>query len=122
MDNFRFDITWEGEHNFRSLVKLFVSRKCDKVTHYEIDPDYGMILYWTKPSRPAAMPVPYPMGVDGAVDFVWNWLKTADYQEEPDHDGDNGRGWRIFNEDWGHVKGEWAATIAIQPCWAMYGK
>lgn len=125
MDNFTIDVTWEGEKTFRTILELVMKQKSAKVTHYAVAPDYGMILFWTEPGRGAkdiAQKMPYAMDTAAAIDFVWNWLKTADYGDQPDHDGSNGRGWRIFNEAWGHVKDEWAAICAIQPAWAMYGK
>lgn len=63
------------------------------------------------------------MDLDETINFVWGWLeKTSPLTSEPDHDGDNGKGFFIFNESWGHVFGEWQAFIAIEPIWAMYGK
>jgi hypothetical protein len=123
MDNNHISITWEGEERFRNILSLILDQrkgKTGKIEHYCIDPDYGMIFFWTDCT--ISQPMPYPMKVDAAVQFAWNWLQTADYGPEPDHDGSNGRGWRIFNETWGHVKGEWAGICAIQPAWAMYGK
>src|SRR5690349_24893058 len=43
------------------------------------------------------------------------WLAEADYGPQPDHDGDNSKGWRIYNEAWGHVDNLWGAIVAIQP-------
>lgn len=69
------------------------------------------------------LPLPYPMDCQATTEFVWNWLQQgADYGKQPDHDGDNGKGYRIFNEAWGHVGNDWRAIIAVQPAWAMYGK
>lgn len=66
--------------------------------------------------------LPFKMDFKAASDFAWNWLQQTDYGEEPDHDGSNGRGWTIFNGDWGHVFHAWQGIIAIRPEWAMYGK
>lgn len=126
MDNFRIDVTWEGEKTFRTILEMVIRQKPgSKVEYYTLDPEYGMVLFWTEPTQSLkhnAQKLPYKMDPIAAIDFVWNWLKTADYEQQPDHDGDNGKGWRIFNEAWGHVKSEWAAICAIQPVWAMYGK
>lgn len=54
--------------------------------------------------------------------LVWAWLETVAYGPQPDHDGSNGKGWRVFNEAWGHVAQERFAFCAIQPVWAMYEK
>lgn len=124
MDNHRIDLTWEGEERFRTVLSLLVNehgrRKDKSFTHYAEDPDYGLILYWTDSKD--AKKLPRPMTGDQLVNFAWDWLQKQDYGSQPDHDGSNGKGWRIFNESWGHVKRDWAAFCAIQPIWAMYGK
>lgn len=126
MDNFRIDTTWEGEKTFRTILELVIKQKTGRgIEYYAIDPKFGMVLFWTEPTqgfKHSALKLPYRMDIPAAIDFVWNWLKTADYGGQPDHDGDNGKGWRIYNESWGHVNSEWAAICAIQPEWAMYGK
>lgn len=62
---------------------------------------------------------------DRAAANVQDWLTLnggADYGKKPDIDGDCGKGWRVFNESWGHVYGMYHAICAVQPVWAMYGK
>ena len=54
--------------------------------------------------------------------FADAWLKDTHYGGAPDHDGDNGKGYRIFNEAWGHVCGMYEAFVGIEPAWLMYGK
>jgi hypothetical protein len=66
--------------------------------------------------------LPFTLDAAGAADFAARWLAEADYGKQPDHDGDNGRGWRLYNESWGHVDGHFSAIIAVAPNWAMYGK
>lgn len=125
MDNHRIDLTWEGEERFRTVLKLLVDKhgrgsKKKSFTHYIDDPDYGLILLWA--ARENAIEFSKPLSGEQLVDFAWEWLQEQDYGREPDHDGSNGKGWRLFNEAWGHVKHDWAAFVAIQPAWAMYGK
>ena len=125
MDNHRIDLTWKGEERFKNILGLLAQahggrRKDKNFTHYSADPDYGLILYWADSSR--AEKLPGPMDAAQLVDFAWEWLQKQDFGKQPDHDGSNSKGWRIFNEAWGHVKGEWAAFCAIQPIWAMHGK
>jgi hypothetical protein len=51
------------------------------------------------------------------------WLSNAaDYGRQPDHDGDNEKGWRCYNEAWGHIGSDWTAFAAFEPVWLMYGK
>lgn len=79
-----------------------------------------LVLYWHESSN--QLKLPFPLDADGAVSFIHSWLKNADYGGEPDHDGDNGRGFYMFTDYWGHVCGNHYAIVGIMPEWAMYGK
>lgn len=80
-----------------------------------------LILFWHE--ERGNVPLPFPLGLDETIQFVQNWLKVTDMPgRPPDHDGNNGMGWCIFTEGWGHVAGSHYAIVAIQPAWAMYGK
>ena len=62
-------------------------------------------------------------GPDTSAILVKQWLDdVAVYPEEPDHDGSNSKGWRLFNEKWGKVNDEDAAICAIEPEWLWHGK
>lgn len=37
-------------------------------------------------------------------------------------DGDTGKGWRVYCQNWGHVGGEQYALCAVLPVWMWYGK
>jgi hypothetical protein len=68
-------------------------------------------------------PFPAPMPVSFVAAMVHAWLTTATYPEEPDHDGDNERGWRLYKEDWGRIdKFEHGSVCAIEPMWIEYDK
>lgn len=117
MDNFRIDVTAEGDDRLRAVLALFDH---DTVVGYQADGRRRLVFYWTDSEKATALP--FPMTMEQAADFAIGWLEHADYGDEPDHDGSNGKGWRIYNEDWGHVDGDWSAFVAIEPAWAMYGK
>jgi hypothetical protein len=102
----------------RDLPELHISH-----TEYEREDEAGaptLILLWHEEN--GALPLPYPLDLERAADFLGGWLLRVDYGEEPDHDGDNGKGWRIFNESWGHVVGNHFGIVAIQPAWIIYPK
>lgn len=82
-----------------------------------------MVLFWADfDGKDVMQKLPAPMGVAEAVPFVKSWLGSADYGHEPDHDGDNSKGCRVYNEAWTHI-GQWhAAFAAIEPVWLMHGK
>lgn len=79
-----------------------------------------LILLWHQEQN--AQPLPFALDGPGMFEFVRSFLKTADYGRQPDHDGDNGKGWRVFVEGWGHVADSQSVVFAVQPAWAMYGK
>ena len=117
MDNFRVDVTAEGDDRLRAVLALFDH---DTVVGYRTDARRRLVFYWSDSEK--AIALPFPMTIEQAADFAIGWLRHADYGDEPDHDGSNGKGWRIYNEAWGHVDGDWSAFVAIEPAWAMYGK
>ncbi len=81
-----------------------------------------LVFFWAKTDSPDFVAFPFEMDSDGAADFATRWLDSEDYGIGPDHDGDNGKGWRLYCEGWGHVDDEWQAFVAVSPRWAMYGK
>lgn len=129
-DNFRIDISTEGREALGLAMKLAFS-KYRAASHYrmELEPKIGelrekpqrLILYWTGGAADALV-LPFKLDAESATDFAWNWLREASYTREPDHDGDNGKGFRVYNEAWGHVDGAYQAIVAIETCWMMYGK
>ena len=146
MDNRTIDVTSEGGEHLAMAIRIaFANAPGGKATHYRIvklkdkisyygeptsrhyenlveDPegDPTLILLWHEGRN--AIALPYPLEVDEAIAFVSGWLKNVDRGHQPDHDGDNGHGWRVFTEAWGHVAGEHYAIVGVQPAWAMYGK
>lgn len=86
-----------------------------------------LVLWWTDSGLPADVQATLHPILGSSVDIVGAmvhaWLTgEATYPPEPDHDGSNGRGWRVSNGDWGHAVGRWQACIEVEPRWAMYGK
>ena len=120
MDNFHFDMTSEGDDCLRQAFAL--AGQNNNAVGYRVSPDKGLILYWVETKRPGYMPLPYPMTLLQAADFTIGWLAHADHGKQPDHDGDNGKGWRIYSERWGNLDGEHQALLAVQPVWAIHGK
>lgn len=121
-DNFHFDLT--GVSIEKALEIAF--QQHSKAVAWAVVPlkegseRTRLILFWTNHSE--ATPLPAPMDCAAAVPFVKSWLSAADYGREPDHDGDNGKGCRIYNEAWTHINGMWQAFVAIEPVWLEYGK
>ena len=140
------------EHFDAAMKMAFSSAPGGTAVAIAVHSKIGLVLYWhaEKPARlkqqvpwssqhtgeqraemerlaeaeaVAVAPLPFPLTATAAADYVWHWLTTAaGYGRAPDHDGDNEKGWRVYNEQWGHVAGNHYAFVAVQPVWAMYGK
>lgn len=127
MDNFHIDITSRIKSHFDEILQIaFDQSPGRKATHYKITKKHGFILYWHEDGKDS-IAFPYEMEYKDVVPFVWGWLQKVEYgdYENPIDDGgdvDNVKGFRIFNEDWGHVDNSSYAFIAIRPAWAWIGK
>ena len=141
--NFEFKICSDKKEHFDLAMTLaFTGKMYDaNVTHYSISKKYGLILFWCsvnggkifvgeptgsdinlESNWTPVIKLPYEMDGVAAASFAWNWLMIAEYDREPDHDGDNDRGFIVYNEDWGHIANRHEGLVAIKPCWQMYGK
>lgn len=132
MDNFAVHVTARDPETFRSAFRLAFQHDKRVAICYAIKPlaqvnwmfkcDVpAMVLYWA--DCDGSLLLPYKMDVEAAMKFVEGWLATVEYPEQPDHDGDNEKGFILSTGDfWGHVEGHWQSILAVQPCWALLGK
>lgn len=105
MVNLKEEVTYYGEpctHHFNRFVE-------------SVGGTPTLILYWHEHS--GGTPLPYAMGELSTLPFIQGWLNDVDYGRQPDHDGSNGKGWRVF-----HIPDYSYSFVAIQPVWAWYGK
>lgn len=126
MDNFRINVTARGEQTLRDAMKLAFLQHAKGAKFWAVRPadedkPLRMIFYWTDGAKDI-LPFGFTMDPEGCADFAGRWLAEAEYDFEPDHDGHNTKGWRIYNEGWGHVDRDWQAVVAVTPVWAMHGK
>lgn len=127
MDNRLIVVQSEGRKAFDLAFELFFTSIYDslkvKVTHYIDDPEKGLIFYENiAPGHAVKLPV--PLGPKQAADLAWTWLESKtdkEYFDYLDHDGSNGKGFKVYNEDWNRVGG-FGGLLAVQPVWAWYGK
>lgn len=126
MDNFRASIASEGYDQFVKAMEIFFHHAPgNSVIAWRIDDTKGLILYWTAPKDVDVTMLPYKMNLRRALEFCWGWLEQAPLEEEPDHDGDNSRGFLLYNEawgNWGYAIEEWEAFVAMKPIWSIHGK
>lgn len=123
MDNFKIDVVCEGAERLKPALEIAFGKH--KATHYTVH-NKALVFFWTEPKSirkdVVVHVLPFSLTKEAAPAFVNEWLKQQDYGKEPDHDGSNSKGWRVFNESWGQVFNWWEAFVAIEPVWAMYGK
>jgi len=141
VDNLTLDILAVGAESLRDALAIAFRHNAagDHATHWAVLdlPFKGveycgdanptrktLVLFWSEPNDKRIQDYPFPAQAtkEDAIVFVQSWLHGLCWPEEPDHDGDNEKGFRMFVEDWGHVVENGYAICAIQPAWAMYGK
>lgn len=139
MDNFAFDITARSRVTFDLAMQIATADDKEAKAYAVIDhvcesnewtkrdkkKRKTLVLFWVKDVKDT-IPFPHPLKGKALREFCWDWLQHTHEDgaagSEPDHDGSNSPGYRIFNEAWGHVASHWQAFAAIQPAWAMHGK
>ena len=151
MDNFALNIVAEGQASLALAMQLAFTHNGagGTATHYSVRESFAgekwpddkpvlggqwkcgqepkprrLIFFWSKPedSQADVVALPFKLDADSAADFAHRWLEQVERGRQPDHDGDNGKGWRAYVEGWGHVDESHYAVVAISPAWAMYGK
>lgn len=125
MDNHHLIFRGETKEEFYAAMKLLF-RTQDKspitATGYIIN-ENKFVLFQYDREEEGMTPFPYPMDYEATATFIWGWLQKVDYPPQPDHDGDNHKGFEVANNSWGEVDGYQYSTFgAIRPNWCMYGK
>lgn len=146
MDNFSIDVTgrntgYDSSGNaLEDLTKFILGD--DKIQLYAIrDKQEGERPQfdddWPRPKRlvfyhyssdtveKSLIKHPFPMDYAAVANFCSEWLKTIpndEYEGWIDLDGSLAPGWRVWNEDWGHIDNHWGAAFAISPHWGWIGK
>lgn len=88
--------------------------------------DGCLVFYWHAFEGTHALPA--ALDSEGAFDLAVAWLHerpAASYGREPDHDGDNKKGFCVFNTgpslNTGKAREQYA-IVAIKPVWIEYHK
>jgi hypothetical protein len=130
MDNFLIDLTAEDDATLREALVIVFRHNAPgrKATHWlelsDAKKRKTLVLMWHEEEREGVeiQRFPVPLDADGAFEMVYRWLEAADYGHQPDHDGDNGHGFRIYCGACGHVENLTYSIVGVSPAWAMYGK
>lgn len=125
MDNFHFDVSSCAEDHLSLALELAFSGDCQRMAigyvRKEIKGiDTLVLLSYNK--YPNSIPFPAPLDVYDSTIIVRSFLKNTKSQEQPDHDGYNKLGFRVFNNEWAKVDGIDGSICGIQPAWLVYSK
>jgi hypothetical protein len=129
MDNRVFNINGEGDEMLKRVIKLaFEQSGFDECVAWWESNKYGLVLLWHTSEN--SFPMPSPLDAEQSAIMASAWLngkfarnvELDDWDADMDHDGDNGMGWRVYCEDWGHVGHDSRAIVAIKPAFMWYGK
>lgn len=123
---FELRVSSDCREHFDLAMKIAWDNCPGKVaTQYTLSPERGMVFFWGAGDccGKEARPLPYPMDLTAAAEFIWNWLKTAEPGHEPDHDGSNEQGWLLeCGNDVKRLLGSPYAFLAVKPVWHEYWK
>jgi hypothetical protein len=82
----------------------------------------GRLVFFKHPCDHLTL-FPTPITLERAAEIAFDWLAQQKYGPEPDHDGNNHKGWRVFRDAWGHIDGcGYQSFVAVEPLWMEYGK
>ncbi|NIB43759.1 hypothetical protein HBA55_29420 [Pseudomaricurvus alkylphenolicus] len=128
MDNKVFNVNGSGEDQLLKTLELaFGGQTCSGWQETE---DHGMILCWTADSV-GINPMPGDLTAEQCLPFITAWLES-DFASKvkfgemcgpyKSSDVDNGKGWQVYVEQWGHVGNQHYSICAVRPAYMWYGK
>jgi len=131
-DNVQLNINGDSDDNLLKALELVLSMHCKKgVKAFIKDREKGLILLWYGGADKEASSFPAPLNAKQLLPVVKAYLDSEDakfvdldgnhWDEDYDHDGSNSVGWRLYAEDWGHVKTHYA-VCAIKRVFLWHGK
>ena len=119
MDNQIFNINGRGLEALKKTMEII--QHASSAVGYIEDHKKGLIFFQYKNAK--MIPFPSSLSMSQCADLAHTWLEEeVDYPSEPDHDGDNEKGWLLYCEGWGQINAYDASFIAVKPMWCMYGK
>lgn len=133
-DNRLFNINGKSEEALlRTLELAFMIHGNHTVAEsWVMDKEKGLILLWyyRDDDSPRSNPFPAPLTATEVLPAVLAYLKSKEagliqlerWEQDIDQDGENGPGWRVYLEDWGHVGNISCAICAIKRVFLWYGK
>ena len=136
MDNRIFNVNGGSKEYFMQAMNLLFTDPEYKTARpmtakaWAFDKEKGLILLYLD-FESGISKFPVPLNAEAAAEVAWSWLTTSEDAKtvtcEGDdanlqHDGSNSKGWRIYNERWGHVGRFHGALCAVKPVYLWHGK
>ena len=131
MDNKIFNVNGRGIENLERTLELCFLQNGNNTTakSWYVDEEKGLILQWCD-SVVKGTSLLAPMSASLITPMIFKWVNSDEAKEiklknwdcDHQHDGSNSLGWRVYVEDWGHVKSDWGAICAITPAYMWHGK
>lgn len=122
-DTFEVNVSSRSKSHLVVALALCFSAM-DHVTHWRVQDGTLTLLWHEEPlqaGRAGPTALPFKMNHEGAVEFVWQWLKslsTDAYGPSIDTDGSCSKGWNVKTSS-----NSWSYTVAeISPRWMVHSK
>lgn len=131
MGNKIFNVNGRGIEKLEKTLELCFLQNSDNTTakSWYVDEEKGLILQWSD-SVVKGTSLLAPMNANLITPMIFKWINSEEAKKiklegwdcDHDHDGHNSLGWRVYVEDWGHIKSDWGAICAITPAYMWHGK
>lgn len=119
-DNLRFAVNGAGQDRLERAMEF---ANVEFSVGYA-DDNGKRLIFFRYGGDDRMTPFPAPLTMRECAMAAMKWLEfKANYGREPDHDGANRAGWRVYNDAWARIEGyDHHTFMAVSPCWMMYGK
>jgi hypothetical protein len=144
MDNKLFNVNGRTKEQLLLAVKLLMTDEYGeliKIKGWYYDKQKGLVLTWTGDGARIfpftdKMSRPREISPEDLTDLLWEWLQLPEAKDvtlledeaRADFDGTNAEGWRLYTEEWGHIRSNENGTLdhyslaAFKRVWCWYSK
>lgn len=131
-DNVQLNVNGKKDTDLAAMLRLVFSMHAPQGAEaYIKDREKGLILLWYGGYDKASQQFPTRLDAEQVFHVVKAYLESEDAKQvslpeggwdgDCDHDGSNSVGWRVYAEDWGHVKTHYA-ICAVKRVLLWHGK
>lgn len=120
-NSFRFDIT--DDDGLKETMELAFRKHPKGASGWAVI-DGALVFAWGDNTSSDSPFTAFPTGIGSwmAADLAKEWLESQEYGPETGWDGSHSKGYRVYNEAYGHAGGDYRGFVAIKPHWIVYGK